>query len=268
MGLFDLFQSKEKKHEVAEARRILNEAGPKLAGADQPGEALAIAQSVSANTSLEALSDKERMELTDRAFTTYWESLLADDILTSDEEEQFLKVSETLGLNVGEVDSRHPELISRLLVATVNDGRLAEIEQPQIIRKRGEVVHLEVGAQLLKEVAVREFRAGSQGLSFQVAKGVRYRVGGMRGRMVTVGSEMQVQDTGTFSVTSQRVAYLGSAKSSEILFTKLMGMEVFSDGIRLQASNRQNPLLFRFTRAVTGDAVAATINAAMQRTLD
>jgi hypothetical protein len=83
--------------------------------------------------------------------------------------------------------------------------------------------------------------------------------------VVTVGSEMQVQDSGVFAVTSQRIAYLGSAKSSEILFTKLMGMEVFSDGIRLQASNRQNSLLFRFEQPVTGDAVAATINAAVQR---
>jgi hypothetical protein len=267
MGLFDLFQSKEKKQAIAEARRVLNEAGPQLAAADQPGQALVIAESVSANTSLTALSDKERRELTDRAFSTYWESLLADDILTSDEEEQFLKVSETLGLDVGEVDSRHPNLLSRLVVAKVNDGRLSEISEPHIIRKRGEVVHLELAAELLKEVAVREFRAGSQGLSFQVAKGVRYRVGAMRGHMVTVGTEMQVQDTGTLAVTSQRVAYLGSAKASEILFTKLMGMEVFTDGIRLQASNRQNPLLFRFIQAVSGDAVAATINAAVQRSL-
>jgi len=268
MALFGLLKSKEEKQAVAEARRVLNETGPKLVEADQPGQALAIAQSVSANASLEALPVKERTELTDRAFSTYWESLLADDILTSEEEEQFLKVSEALGLNIGDVDSRHPQLLSRLIVAKVNDGRLEEIDQPQIIRKRGEVVHLEVGAKLLKEVALREFRAGSQGLSFQVAKGVRYRVGAIRGHMVTVGTEMKVQDTGSLSVTSQRVAYLGSAKSSEILFTKLMGMEVFTDGIRLQASNRQNPLLFRFTQAVSGDAVAATINAAMQHSLE
>ena len=137
-----------------------------------------------------------------------------------------------------------------------------------MICKRCEVVHLEVVASLLKEVAVREFRGGSQGLSFPIGKtGVRYRVGGMRGRIVTVGSEMQVQDSGVFAVTSQRIAYLGSVKSSEILFTKRMGLEVFSDGIRLQASNRQNALLFRFEQSVSGDAVAATIKAAVQRSL-
>jgi hypothetical protein len=44
-------------------------------------------------------------------------------------------------------------------------------------------------------------------------------------------------------------------------------MQVFTDGIRLQVSNRQNPVLFRFT-GFSGDAVAATINASMQRDLD
>ena len=36
---------------------------------------------------------------------------------------------------------------------------------------------LETSAALMKEVAVREWRGASQGVSFRVAKGVRYRVG-------------------------------------------------------------------------------------------
>jgi len=261
------FQSKEKKREIAEARQVLTDASTRFASAD-PTAALALAKSISANESLAALKHDERTALTDKAFNAYAENVLADDILTADEEEHFGTVGTTLGYPPETLQARHPDLLSRLVVAKVNDGRLAEVEEPHVIRKRGEVVHLETGAELLKEVALREFRAGTQGLSFPIAKGVRYRVGGLRGRVVTVGSEMQVQDSGVFSVTSQRVAYLGSSKSSEILFTKLMGLEVFTDGLRLHASNRQNALLFRFTQGVSGHAVAATINAAVQRSLD
>jgi hypothetical protein len=226
-----------------------------------------LARAISVNESLAVLPDQERAALTDQAFSAYADNVLADDILTADEEKQFFAILETLGYTVESVMSSHPDLASRLVVATVNDGRLAEIPNPQVITKRGEVVHLEVQAQLLKEVALREYQGGSQGVSIPIAKGVRYRVGAFRGRMVTVGTQMTVQDTGMLSVTSQRLAYLGSAKSSEILYTKLLGIEAFTDGIRLQASNRQNALLFRFAQGISGDAVAATINAAVQRSL-
>lgn len=262
-----LFQSREKKRAITEARQLLNDASAGFATAD-PAGALSLAKSISANESLAVLSPDERAALTDKAFNAYAENVLSDDVLTADEEEHFGTVGATLGYSTESLQAQHPDLLSRLVVAKVNDGRLDEVSNPHVIPKRGEVVHLEVAASFLKEVAVREFRGGSQGISFPIAKGVRYRVGGMRGRVVTVGSEMQVQDSGVFSVTSQRVAYLGSAKSSEILFNKLMGMEVFTDGLRLHASNRQNALVFRFTQGVSGDAVAATINAAVQRSLD
>ena len=48
------------------------------------------------------------------------------------------------------------------------------------------------------------------------------------------------------------------------LHAKLLGMEVFSDRIRFQASNRQRAPLFRVEPGF-GDLAAATINAAMQR---
>jgi hypothetical protein len=119
----------------------------------------------------------------------------------------------------------------------------------------------------MKEVATREFRGGGQGVSFRIAKGVRYRVGGFRGRSVVVGSELQVQDTGSLSVTSGRVVFLGQKKTIEFLYAKLVGLDVFDDGLRFQVSNRQTVSLIR-VHAGLGPVIAATINAAMQRTLE
>jgi hypothetical protein len=59
--------------------------------------------------------------------------------------------------------------------------------------KRGEVDHYETRAELLKEVALREYRGGYSGFSIPLGKtGIRYRTGGTRGRMVTVGTQIQV----------------------------------------------------------------------------
>jgi hypothetical protein len=77
-----------------------------------------------------------------------------------------------------------------------------------------------------------------------------------------VGHELQVADTGVLAVSSTRAAFIGSSKSIEFAYSKLMSIEVFTDGIRFATSNRQMTPLFQLE---SGDVVGATLNAAMQR---
>jgi hypothetical protein len=128
--------------------------------------------------------------------------------------------------------------------------------------KGDEVVYLETPASLMKEVAIREYQGDYGGVSFRIAKGVRYSTGRTRGRSVVVGTELQVADQGVLSVSSTRAAFLGGAKAIEFPYAKIMGIDVFSDGIRFQSSNRQSTPLFQVE---SGDVVAATLNTAMQR---
>src|SRR5215475_2897675 len=129
------FQSKEKKQAIAAARQVLTEASVQFKTAD-PEAALALATSISANGSLAVLADAERAALTEKAFSAYAEYVLADDILTADEEEHFGSVGEALGYTAESLQTRNPDLLSRLVVAKVNDGRLQEIEEPHVIPKR------------------------------------------------------------------------------------------------------------------------------------
>jgi hypothetical protein len=89
----------------------------------------------------------------------------------------------------------------------------------------------------MKEVAIREYQGGTAATAF--AKGVRDTTGRTRGRSVVVGTELRVADTGTLTVSSKRLVYLGSKKSMEFPFAKLLSFDVFNDGIRLHSSNRQ-----------------------------
>ena len=132
-----------------------------------------------------------------------------------------------------------PDVARTLAVAYANGGNF--VQRPTtLLLKRGEVAYLDVAAALLKEVAKREFRGGSQGLSVPLGGGFRYRIGAMRGQLVTIGTEWQTADTGTLTVTNHRVVYHGGRKTLEFSFTKLVALTVYSDAIDLGVTNRQS----------------------------
>ena len=115
---------------------------------------------------------------------------------------------------------------------------------------------------MMKEVVIREYKGGSQGMSFRIMNGVSYRVGSHRGTMEVVGSRLEVADTGQLVVTSHRAVFMGARKTQEVRFDKLLSVNVFKDAIQFHVSNRQNPSLFQVR---SGPMVAAAVNAAAQR---
>jgi hypothetical protein len=95
----------------------------------------------------------------------------------------------------------------------------------------------------MRERDVRQFRGGSSGVSVPVGFGIRYRVGAFRGQSVVVGTELVVQDSGVLYVTSQRALFTGRAKTLEFRHDRLVGFEQYTDGLRLNVSNRQTASL-------------------------
>jgi hypothetical protein len=254
-----LFKSQEEKQELAAAEAAFQQFTTALVTVD-PGGARQLAAEFEANPQISALGDKERRQLGEKAIGQYAATVLADDHLTADEEDAFAKVAEAMGLTQAAFEAN--PIYTRFQVAKLNDGRLPVVDSPKLMAQKGEVVHLETSAALMKEVAIHEWRGGSQGVSFRVAKGVRYRVGAMRGHLVTVGTELQVADTGILSITSQRAVFLGERKTVEIPYSKLLGMNMFSDAISFSLSNRQNAPLIKL--GMSTDVMAALLNAAIQ----
>jgi len=199
-----------------------------------------------------------------QAFRRIAEEALADDILSLEEEEKLLALGASLGVDAERLRGEFRDLFHRLMVARVNDGRLPELapEEVSLILKRGEVAHAIVAAELMKEVAVREYQGGGGGFSFRIARGVRYHTGRTRGRSVVVGTKLVAEDTGFLTITSRRCVFTGNKKTLEFLYSKLVDIAVFTDGIRFHVSNRQNASLFKVE---SGDVVAALVNAAAQR---
>lgn len=263
MGFFKGRQ--ERKAQVAQAEGEYSRLVGELVS-DDPGRVGAATAALESNQAIVALHPDDRVRLGSGAFRRYADALLADDILSEHEEAIFSDVAERLGITDESLRSQHMDILHRLYVAKINDGRFSVLEEPQLMTKPGESVYMETVAMLLKEVAIHEWQGGYGGVSFRVAKGVRFSTGKVRGKSVVVGSELKIEDQGILSVTSKRIAFLGSRKSVEVPYTKLMGMQVFSDGLTVQSSSRQNAVMFKVDDGL-GEAVAATVNAAAQVTL-
>jgi hypothetical protein len=193
------------------------------------------------------------------------EAALADDLLTQAEEDRLLAWATAQGVTDQDWRKRFADLLDRMLIAAVNDGRMPDITaQADIVLKRGEVAHLRVPASLMKEVAVREFRGGGSGVSIPIVKGVRYRTGSFRGRSIVVGTELQVADQGSLWITSLRAVFVGTRKTLELPYARLAHLNVFTDGVSFNVTNRQSVPLFKVPN---GEVVAAVVNAAAQRAM-
>lgn len=95
-----------------------------------------------------------------------------------------------------------------------------------------------------------EWKGASQGVSFPIGhvagRPVRYRVGQTRGHYVQGAPVPTAIDTGTLSITSQRIVFQGSKKSTECTFAKLLGIQHGAGGLTISVSNRQKPTVVHF----------------------
>jgi hypothetical protein len=147
-------------------------------------------------------------------------------------------------------------LRSLLQVAQTFHGQVAA-ENPNLtlVLKRNERAFLTLTGAGLVETrrGAGQYVGGYSGFSFRVAKGVRYHVGGTRGHYEAGAEQPTVIDTGTASVTDQRVVFQGAKQTREWAFSKLLGYQHFDvpAWTAIQVSNRQK------TSGVLCDAATA-----------
>lgn len=126
------------------------------------------------------------------------------------------------------------------LAASLHANGPQPIESPLIL-KRGEQAALAVAATLARQQTHRQWVGGSQGFSFPIGHtGIRYRVGSFRGHPVEQQSLGRL-DTGTLVVSNQRLAFIGSTKSTSVVFAKLLHVECYSDALAVFQESREKP---------------------------
>ena len=203
----------------------------------------------------------EGQQLLGAALQRRVEAALVDDLLSELEEAGLIGVTASIGLDWREFLASHDGLSDRVAIAQANSGRLPTLAASRLLVKQGEIVHGEFPASLMKEVTLREYRAGYAGLSVPLGRSrTRIHFGGVRGHSVVTGTQLKVSDSGTLVITSQRVVFLGATGTSEMAFAKLANFTMFSDGIQVHLTNRERAPLFRVRN---GELVAAIVNAAL-----
>ncbi|HXC77864.1 MAG TPA: hypothetical protein VNU19_12510 [Candidatus Acidoferrum sp.] len=126
------------------------------------------------------------------------------------------------------------------LAATLTTQGPQSVQSPLIPRK-GEEACLAVPATLARNQTRRQWVGASQGFSFPIGHtGIRYRVGSFRGHPV----EQQLLtklDAGTLVVSNQRLAFIGSTKSTAVAYAKLLHVECYSDALAVFQEGREKP---------------------------
>ena len=205
------------------------------------------------------LSDAEAHDLHLAAVSRFIEVSIADGVLTAPESDHLDQLTEALEITLDMVDF---DLASRATVAAINGGNLPAVPEPHLMLKSGEVVHAEWPAFLLKEVDVRKYQGGYSGFSFPIGKaGVRYEVGGSKGQSVWLRPQLPVADSGILAVSNQRTVYMGSGSTVEMPYSRMVNIDVFSDGVQFHLANRLNAPVFEVERP---DVLAAVVNRAAQ----
>jgi hypothetical protein len=135
-----------------------------------------------------------------------------------------------------------------------------------VVLKKGEVAHLIVnGAGYVEPRRLPgHWAGGTQGVSLRLAKGVTYRVGGTRGVYQQGAEVLQPTDLGLFVVTNHRCIFIGSKRTTEWAFSKLVGFSLDGpDGrVIFNVSNRQRATGVMFGEGRENESIIEPVVAA------
>lgn len=165
---------------------------------------------------------------------------LDDDVLSADEEDLISEWVHTLsatypGLKQSDAVERlvKAAIVRNLQAGEPVAGRFSTEGLPFLFQKSEELVWTFSPAQFYQNTTRTEYVGGSHGVSVRLAKGVYYRTGSFRGRPVKI-DELKLQGTGMLAITTKHIYFWSPNKAFKVPFSKLISLETFEDGIRVQ----------------------------------
>lgn len=262
MGLLDKIKSalnlnSEKKAKIEALRNVLLSA---IADGIITNQEMAV---INTECKASGLSPSEITQVCCEAYNSIVSAALADRRVTEHEASALQEIARKLRIPA-EVRSQSMGLISSYRTAyEIECGNLPVVNPGGVVMKRGEVAHWIEPATLLEEKTVsRKYVGGSHGVSFRIMKGVSYRIGASRGRMVSETGIVPVAN-GYFVITNQRLVFSGDRKSVNAPYTKILDMSLYTDGLNFSLTSRQKPILVKFSNSQNGEIVGALVSYAL-----
>ena len=119
---------------------------------------------------------------------------------------------------------------------------------PVILKKNESLSIVMHNITLQEPRAVRQTHAAYGGPTIRVAKGVSFRLGGASARSES-HEEIRAIDCGFLILTTKRLIFIGSKRTTNIDLRKIMAIEAYTDGIESQRENKQKTEYFKGTNS-------------------
>jgi len=231
------------QHEVLTARWRLV-AGQALADAQlTPAEREGIERLYTALRLPEAIHRTVWTELAAPLVRERLDKAIADRRLSPLELDDVRSYARSLGIVELQFDSEFQALIDRFsLLWRIENGQLPGVAIP-ITLQRGETCFWSGEAEW-HEQRTRTVRINYSGpvASIRIMKGLHWRTGSIAPSRVT-REELRRLDGGTLYITSKRILLTGASKGYQLRYSAAIGIEVFSDAIRVEKTSGRSPVL-------------------------
>ncbi len=210
------------------------------------------------------LSEQEFRDLKDAFFWNVVEVLISDRKITELENRASKQIAMKLEISSEILKLARNEILFFQLLEKIENGELPICSPDKVVLKKGETAHFEAAAFLQEEQIInRKYVGGSHGVSIRIARGLNYRIGATRGKILAEKGIVNVS-SGNFVITDQRLMFSGDKKSFAHNLTNLIDLQLFSDGIKFSVSNRQKPIIVGIYSAqaseVSGLIISTLIN--------
>lgn len=205
------------------------------------------------------LSDEDVRFFRNELFQMALTAAAADRRVTPKEEESLERIARHFNL-AGKIERSREHLARFRLLYEIDQGNLPSVDVSGLVLQRGEVAHWAEPAAILEErVVSREYVGGSHGVSFRIAKGVSYRVGAQRGRMVSKTAVVPVS-RGALVLTNKRVVFAGDRKSFSHPWARILALNLFEDGAQISSTTRSAPAVVQFENQANAEIVGAVVS--------
>lgn len=162
---------------------------------------------------------------------------LDDGNLDEQEEEQLTTFMNRFSLTQNELDRHgaYSKIVKGAILRDLMNGNIpqrvrVEGNLPFNFQKSESLIWLFTNVAYYEDKTRRQFVGGYQGVSFRIAKGIYYRVGGFRGHPVETTERVHA-DTGQLAVTNKHIYFSGASKSFRIKLDKIVSYTPYDDGI-------------------------------------
>lgn len=189
------------------------------------------------------LAEEISVEVRSDALNAYFSQIIEDGEISPAEYNELFELGKSLQAELT-FDEATKEMIEKMrLIWRINHEELSTIEVPIRLQKN-EVCYYSAQAgwyELRTGVTNIPYRGWRGNIKF--GKRLYYRYGNIKYRR-NVEQELTKIDAGIFYITNKRVVYTGNSKGNKsILFSRILGIESYKNGIEIQKDAGKSPFI-------------------------